>query len=222
MAIYRDLFFNNISQFLAGTFPVLHKILDAGQWRSMMRDFYAHHRSRSPYFLDIPREFLDYLQDERGPRPADPPFLLELAHYEWVELALSVDTAEPDLAEVDPAGDLLRGIPVLSPLAWRLSYRFPVQRISPQFQPMEPLEQPVHLVVCRNLQDELHFTEVNVFTARLLELMEEAAERSGEQLLRQIASEIGAADAETIVQAGAEMLVRLRQSDIVLGTRRDA
>jgi len=131
-----------------------------------------------------------------------------------------VDTTEPDLAAVDPDGDLLAGIPVLSPLAWRLSYHFPVQRISPRFQPSEPLAEPVHLVVCRDLEDELHFTEINVLTARLLELMEQESACSGEQLLRQIAGEMGAADLQTVVQAGADMLARLRQSDIVLGTRR--
>jgi len=30
----------------------------------------------------------------------------------------------------------------LSPLAWPLAYRFPVHKISPDYQPSEPLEQP--------------------------------------------------------------------------------
>ncbi len=33
MAIYRNLFFNNVSQLLAKTFPVLHKILGADAWK---------------------------------------------------------------------------------------------------------------------------------------------------------------------------------------------
>ena len=32
MAIYRSLFFNNVSQLLAKTFPVLHQILGAEAW----------------------------------------------------------------------------------------------------------------------------------------------------------------------------------------------
>jgi hypothetical protein len=48
------------------------------------------------------------------------PWLHELAHYEWVELALQI--ADDDLPPHDPDGDLLAGKPVPSPLAWALAY----------------------------------------------------------------------------------------------------
>ena len=52
--------------------------------------------------------------------------------------------SENDADEVaaDPAGDLLEGRPVASPVAWLLSYQYPVHRIRPDFQPTEPHEQP--------------------------------------------------------------------------------
>ena len=78
--------------------------------------------------------------------------MLELAHYEWVELALSIDEREPDPASVDPRGDLLDGRPEISPLVWSVQYRFPVHRISPENQPSEPPQSPTHLVIYRNLE----------------------------------------------------------------------
>jgi hypothetical protein len=42
--------------------------------------------------------------------------MLQLAHYEWVELALDVSTL--DFPEVRQEGDLLESRPVISPLAW--------------------------------------------------------------------------------------------------------
>lgn len=102
MAIYRELFFNNISSFLAGTLPVLHQLLPEAQWQEMMRDFLVRHRCHSPYFLDIPREFLTYLEHSRGTQPGDPPFLYELAHYEWAELALSVADEQAPRRPVSP------------------------------------------------------------------------------------------------------------------------
>jgi len=220
IGIYRELFFNNISQFLAGTFPVLHRILSSGDWQALTRDFFSRHRSHSPYFLEIPGEFLSYLQQERGTRENDPPFMLELAHYEWVELALSIDTAEADLSQVNREGELLAGIPVLSPLAWRLSYHFPVHKIGPDFQPREASQDPVHLVVCRDLKDKIGFTEINLVTARLMELIETCPDCTGQDCLEKIADELGSRDPAHIIQAGRDTLVQLKQADIVLGTRR--
>ena len=90
MGIYRELFYNNVEGFLSSSFPVLRKLMDDASWHAMARDFYARHRCHSPLFLEIPREFLNYLQHERIDQADDLPFLWELAHYEWVELALSV------------------------------------------------------------------------------------------------------------------------------------
>src|SRR5690554_1360674 len=87
MAIYRELFFNNINSALKQAFPVIHTLLAAEAWQALVRDFIKRHRCRSPLFHQLASEFIDYLQHERKAR-TDPSFLVELAHYEWVELAL--------------------------------------------------------------------------------------------------------------------------------------
>jgi len=222
MAIYRELFYNNVESLLAGNFPVLRRLLDDGHWHALVRDFYARHRCETPLFLEIAQELLDYLASEREPHPDDPPFLLELAHYEWVELALSVSDAEPGLAGLDPNGDLLSGIPVVSPLAWNLSYRFPVQRIGPDFQPREPGPEPTHLVVYRDRQDRVGFLEINAVTQRLLALLHEQPDWSGEQALRQIARELQHPDPALVMATGSRLLHDLRERQILLGTRRHA
>jgi hypothetical protein len=71
---------------------------------------------------------LRYLETRQQQDRGDPPFLLELAHYEWAELALSLEEAEIADVPHDPAGDPLEEVVVVSPLAWVLGYRFPVQR----------------------------------------------------------------------------------------------
>ena len=38
MAIYRDLFFNNVASLLAGTFPVLRRLLGEDEWRELLTD----------------------------------------------------------------------------------------------------------------------------------------------------------------------------------------
>lgn len=219
LAIYRDLFFNNVSKLLAGTFPVLNKILSDDHWRSLIRDFFIRHESKTPLFLEVPREFLAYLQKEREAQPEDPPFLTELAHYEWVELALSVEDIEPDLSDVDRSGDLLEGIPVLSPLAWPLAYRFPVHRISPDFQPDEAPDDLTFLVVYRDSADKVGFLKINAVSARLIELMQEGSTRTGRELLEIIATELNHPNTDTVISGGHEIMEELRSHDIILGTK---
>ncbi len=219
MQIYRDLFYNNVEGFLANAFPVIHKLSPDGVWHARVRDFYARHKSRSPEFHGLAEEFLKFLQEERGEHPDDPPYLVELAHYEWAELALGLSEAEltPELA--DPNGDLLAAPPVVSPLAWPLAYAFPVHRINPDFQPTQAPEQPSYLVVYRTRQDEVKFMEINAVSGRLLQLIEENPAATGQALLLQIAAELGLADPAPIIAAGHDMLRGLRERDILLGTR---
>lgn len=217
MGIYRDLFYNNVESFLANGFPVLRGLMNDTDWHALARDFFATHHCHSPLFLEIPREFLNYLERERGERADDFPFLYELAHYEWVELALSI--AETDKrGAVEPEGDLLDGQPLLSPVAWPLSYRYPVHRIGPDFIPESAGEQNTYLLVYRDSADEVGFIELNPVSARLFALLQERPERSGRQTLQQIAEELQHPDPDIVIDGGAHILNEWRQRGIVLGT----
>jgi hypothetical protein len=218
MGIYRELFYNNVEGFLNNSFPVLREIMDDDSWHALARDFFAHHHCHSPLFLEIPREFLTYLDEERGEREGDLPFMRELAHYEWVELALSVAENE-DETTVDSGGDLLDGIPVLSSLAWPLSYRYPVHTISPECQPEEPGEQPTYLLVYRDPEDQVGFIELNPVSARLFSLLQQRTDQTGRTLLLQIAGELQHPDPNVVIKGGQTILDEWRQHGIVRGTR---
>lgn len=219
MAIYRELFFNNVDGFISNAFPVLHSLYTEADWSALVRSFFARHRAHTPLFLEIPREFLEFLQHEYASADPDPPFLLELAHYEWAELALSVADVDVDLGAVKRDGDLLAGRPVLSPLAWLLRYEFPVHRIGPQFRPTAPPVQPTYLMMYRDLDDEVQFLELNPVTARLIELLSEDDDRTGRQLLEQITRELQHPQPEVVMHGGASTLEDLRERTVVLGTQ---
>ena len=218
MAIYRELFFNNIASLLGGTFPVLKKICGDDRWDELIREFMANYQAQTPYFLEMPKEFLAFLEQGFSLPADDLPFLLELAHYEWVELALSVSTAENDLTDIDPEGDLLDGVPVISDLAWPLAYRFPVHRISKDFQPQESGPQPTYLVVYRNRDNDINFMELNAVTAALLNKISDNSKLAGRDLLIGLAPEINF-DPDALVDHGAKALADLRAADILLGTK---
>ena len=220
MGIYRDLFYNNVEGFLSKGFPVIRSIYNDENWHRMARDFFSRHKSKSPYFLEISQEFLAYLQNERETQPEDPTGLLELAHYEWVELALNVSDKTIKLDNIDANGDLLAGHPVLSPLAWSLSYQFPVHKMSAEYLPEQAPEQPSCLVVYRNRNDEVKFMEINPVTARLIYLLENNENMSGQQALQQITNEMQHPNPEVVMNGGLIALQELQSNGVILGTRR--
>lgn len=218
MAVYRRLFFNNLDSLLGKFFPVLRKIHTDRQWHRFIRGFLQHHKAQTPYFLQLPQEFLAYLQTEFTPGEDDYPFLLELAHYEYAELALSVADAANDQRQVDPHGDLLEGVPARSPFVWVFAYRYPVHRISPDFLPGEPGDQPTYLALYRNADDDVGFLELNAVTAALLEQIDNNDTLNGAALLGQLAERFGYPDAEAFLQHGADALREMRQLEILAGT----
>ena len=97
LKIYRDLFYNNVAGFLAQGFPVTHQILiETGLWHDLAHEFFASHSCDSPYFADIPGEFVRYVSTVNTSTSPYPPYLAELAHYEWLEMVLDISTDSVD------------------------------------------------------------------------------------------------------------------------------
>jgi hypothetical protein len=218
MEIYRGLFYRNVEGFIANSFPVLRKITPDDRWHAMIRDYFKNHQAHTPLFPKMPQEFLQYLEQERDDEN-DPPFMLELAHYEWMELAVSLDTRDISWEGINPDGDLLEGVPVLSPLVVLLSYRFPVHTLSPDCQPREEPAQPTYIAVYRDRHHKVGFTELNPVSARLLALIQADTGQSGRKLLESIAAELKHPKPGVVVKGGLEVMRNLLQKDILLGVK---
>jgi hypothetical protein len=222
MDIYKELFFNNIHGFTASAFPISKEIMGDTWWNTAVREFMIHHRCESPYFNQISAEFLAYITQVREKTPQEPDFLHELMHYEWVELAL-------DIAEQDPFQDLdtllhteqalLEHHPLQSPLAWSLSYQYPVHQISKTFQPDARPEQPTWIIVYRNKADRVQFMTINAMTAQLLFILNEHENMSGEQALLTLAQQLQHPSPDALIQGGQALLKQLYDADILLGAQ---
>jgi len=218
LKIYRELFFNNVSNLLAGNFPVLRRLYGERGWEALMRAFYRDHDCRTPLFMELAREFMRYLDARADAGADDPPWLRELAHYEWVELALQISEASPRDVAHDPSGDLLDGAPLVSPLAWPLAYAWPVHRIGPDYRPDAP-PAPTLLLLRREADGQVSFHDLSPLAFRLLQRLDLEPELSGRAQLAALADEAGATDRDTFAQLGAAMLSRMRAEGTLLGTR---
>lgn len=217
LAVYRDLVFRNAEGLLASTFPVLKETLGEEAWEGLVRDFLAEHGAATPLFPEMPGELVRYLAGGRDGLPGDPPFLAELAHYEWVELDLSLRDLPTPPPDLDPAGDLLAGTPELSPLARRLAYRFPVQHIGPEHRPAEPPAEPTLLVVHGDGDGEVGFLAVSAPVWRLLELAE--AGWTGAEAAGWVGEELGMGQGPALMEQAREGLEDLRRRGALWGVR---
>jgi hypothetical protein len=214
MQIYLRLFYNNIEGFCAHAFPVAKRVLGEESWHALVRRFVNEHPSESPYFLEISQEFLTFLGAiDRSHLPA---FLLELCHYEWVELALAVAEEEIPEEGIDPHGDLLSERVVISPLIWPLSYHFPVQQIGPAFQPSNPPDDPSQLIVYRGKDERVRFVEVNALTLALVDILD--GTMTGSAALARVAGELPTLSSQVVHDQGLATLERLREAEVILGT----
>jgi hypothetical protein len=208
LKVYADLFYRNVEGLLASAFPVLRQTLGEEAWHALVRDFLREHPARTPLFTELAREALGYFEARAGQQRGDPPWLCELAHYEWVELALQVSEAVPPASLPDAALDPLASQPWLSPLAWPLAYAWPVHRIGPGAIPAAPAA-PALLLVRRVADGSVAFTELSPLAFRLLQRIEQQPDRSGRDHLVSLGEEAGAADTTRFVADGARLLATL-------------
>lgn len=218
MRVYNELLFNNVEGFLLACYPVCRKVLGSRKWTRLVRGFFRDHACHTPYFRQIPEEFLRYLQDAWDRPEGYPDFLPELAHYEWTELGLETSDEDAVLPAHDPGGDLLAGRPLLNPVLRLLAYRYPVHRISPRNKPSAPPDAPTFLIAYRDAGFEVRFVVVNPATARLLERLQADPGLSGRSALAQLAAEIGHPEPAAILAFGEGMLADLRAQGVILGT----
>ena len=119
---------------------------------------------------------------------------------------------------MDQDGDLLKGIPVLSPLVQPLIYQWPVHKISLDFIPKVKPTQPIYLLVYRDRHYEIGFVELNQVAANLIEELQKNTDKSGEQILLQIADQLKHSDPNVVIKGGFEVMQNFKNKDILLGT----
>ena len=111
MAVYNELVFNNICGFLDACFPVSRALLGDARWRRLNRTFQRDWPSLTPWFREIPREFVRYLNECR---------ISQSLPAWFAELAVDIMDCEPP--DHDPAADRMTYAVVLNPARLDLAY----------------------------------------------------------------------------------------------------
>ncbi len=210
MAVYRDAVFNNIFESVTVCFPVCQTTIGKRAWRALLKGFVKSHPAQSPIFRDIPLQFLAFLNTQTS----QPAFLAELAHYEWVELAVSAQPTEP--VELSKKMNLLSEKPMLEPAHRLLEYNFSVHKITKGKLPKTA--EKTYFLVFRNAEFEVKFIELNPTTFQLLKLIERN-EITGEQALVRLAESIQHPNIDAVIAFGAEILSDLANQQAIIGSK---
>jgi hypothetical protein len=209
MAVYRDGVYNNIFESASVCFPVCQATLGDEKWDATVKRFLATYHASSPIFREIPQELLTFLEADT----LTPDYIKQLAHYEWVELAVAALQGEtPPLSDTT---DLLNETPILAPANMLLAYDYPVQKISAQFIP--ETKEETHLLVYRNADFEINFVALNPMTYLLLQMTQ--AGLTGKAALTELAVQIKHPEPAVIIEFGHGLLQDLMQQQAILGSR---
>jgi uncharacterized protein len=209
MAVYRSAVFNNIFDSVSVCFPVCQQAIGKRAWRALLKEFVKTYAAQSPIFREIPQQFLTFLNAQN----TQPAYLAQLAHYEWVELAVGAQETEP--STLSKTTDLLREKPVLAPAHMLLAYDFPVHKISARHKPATP--EPAYLLVYRRTDFEVKFIELNPITYQLLNVIKDS-KMTGEQALTQLAANMQHPDVNAVIQFGAVILADLAKQEAIVGS----
>lgn len=194
MNVYRELFLGNVSAFIENAFPVAGAALGSDVWQSLIQTFFAEHQAKSPFFREIPLEFMTWLQENPQTLEKLPPWLMELLHYEWLELEISTRDGDGDngwpenFADTPPEATK----PVtLSPYYEMAAYQFPVQTISADNRPDTPPETPTFLMVYRRRDHKVRFMELTPQVALFVQALAENPDRTPLDALKTVEQQTG-------------------------------
>jgi hypothetical protein len=214
--VYRELLFNNVSGFVSSAFPVLKSLYTEQAWQQRLQLFFSLYRCENPFFLSIAQSFLDFLQEQYELQSDDPVFMLELAHYEWLELELATRKTEARVAVVT---DLKQQALQLSELASVQAYQYPVHKICVEFQPTEA--EASFLLIHRNLDDEVKFIALNQLTTLLLQVLAQQPGLTLVELVNELSPYVPQLDPAQLLSGAEQILLNFTEKGIVHAFQED-
>lgn len=175
MNTYRELLFNNVIGFIETAFPVAKALLPEALWQQLTKHFFAEYRCTSPFFYDISLHFREFAADLNWPELTDFPWLTELLHYEWMEMAADIaDVANPSTEPGHVLADdhfwQQRDVPIrLAMPTWPLAYQWPVASWTVATNVSDLQAQSQAVVLWRDAGDHVRSFTVEPLAAWLIE-----------------------------------------------------
>lgn len=166
---------------------------------------------RSRYLRDVTTELLDFCAPLWASDPRVPPWAMELARHEAVQIVVASELARPPKHE---PGELALDLPVRFVEAVRLMrYSHAVHRLSDDvLDRTPPLAEPTRLIVYRSPEHEVRYLETTALAADILERLL-AREPLGAAIRGACGGTVGA----SVLEGTAILLADLAKRGVLLG-----
>lgn len=165
LGVYKDLIRGNIASFVNNNFPLSAEILGKRKWDSLINEFIRSYKIASPFFFDIATEFLLFMNGAiKKPKPL---YLLELAHYELLDIAL-FHADNPPLPNNMQRFSKFNMVPIPNPVMQLCSYQWPVNLVTGKETKLARTTEPTYIVIFRNRELETERLVLNSMSANLL------------------------------------------------------
>jgi len=213
--VYRTLVRNTLKNAVALAIPRTLARLGARFDESFDR-FLAERGPRTHYLRDVTTELLDFVAPLWAADPRFPPWSLELARHEALEIVIA-STADPPVPRELGELDVERGLAFIA-AARVVRYEYAVHRLSAdEGDRSAPAREPTALFVYRDPAADVRYLELSPLAALIISRLL-TGETLGGALAGAAAAE-GASLTENVISGAAKLLSDLAERGVVLGAR---
>jgi hypothetical protein len=207
---YRRLVFNIISDALETTYPITAKKMGIEDWEELVDDFFANYPCSSAQIWSMPYELITYLESTENPIKTKFPWLMELLHFEWLEVEIFCD--EDEEVHFEKSIDVLNEKWVVNPTLRLEHFTFPVHKS------IELTEQSdYYLLIYRSTEnDKVYFEEITGFLALIVHKIVNT-ELYLHEILIESGKFYGITDEQMLMNEGKLFAEKMLQKTIFLG-----
>jgi hypothetical protein len=193
--IYYHLIRANLREMLANVYARVIQQLGDAKWTFLIDQFLQLHSAKTPYFYQLPDEFLSFLWHNSG-LYQECPWVFALAHFEWMELVATV--ADRPLVEQGTVNLAAESVIQCSPLAYYCQYEYAVYPLDKGAPPLALRATPWQGIVYRDNAEQVYWHELAPWTALLFNRIQQQSENTVAALIAAMSLQAKQEEIETI------------------------
>ncbi len=216
---YRRLIFNIVDNSMKTAYPLTRKLLSKDEWHELVDYFFRTQKSQEHQVWRMPVMLYEYVRDNDLAIKKKYPFLIDLLHFEWIEIEVyTMEDSEPFAVKED--GDWLNDLIAIHPDFSMQIYNWPVHTKKPSEITAE--DEGKHFMLCYRHPETLsvRYQDLSGFHAFLIEQLAKGEYRLNDIL--DAATELFETPREDLEPNAVKFLEKMKEKRFVLGflTRR--